>query len=246
MTVSELETVLTEIESCVNSRPLTQVTDAPNPLHYLTPSHFISGCNPHSKSSLDIVPCNVSAEDLNERDIIKNAKLDHFWKVWSNNYITNLPNVVKGFTKKCKLSKGDLVLIKEDNVPRLLWPIGVVVDMFPGKDGFIRSIKVRTKKGEIIRPIQRAYDLEIGKHENMMGPEAVETIDDNSEAVETIDDNSGDVDTVDDISDDTPPLDVDVSDEESSNTVGNDGPLNTVPVMSRTGRVIKAPKKLDL
>ena len=232
MTVSELETVLTEIESCVNSRPLTQVTDAPNPLHYLTPSHFISGCNPHSKSSLDIVPCNVSAEDLNERDIIKNAKLDHFWKVWSNNYITNLPNVVKGFSQKCKLSKGDLVLIKEDNVPRLLWPIGVVVDMFPGKDGFIRSIKVRTKKGEIVRPIQRAYDLEIGKHEHMIGPEAVETRDDISEDVNN-DDN-------------TPPLEVDVSDEESTNTVGNDRPINTVPVMSRTGRVIRAPKKLDL
>ncbi|XP_042892723.1 uncharacterized protein LOC122266866 [Penaeus japonicus] len=178
ISVRELETVLVEIEGCINSRPLTYVSEDPDPLHYLTPSHFILGCNPHSKPSVEIVSCNVNAKDLNERAIVQNVKLEHFWKVWSNNYITNLPKIVNGFTQNCKLSKGDLVLIKEDNIPRLKWPIGVIVDIFPGKDGIIRSIKVKTKKGEVIRPIQRAYDLEISKHENMSAPDELAKFDD--------------------------------------------------------------------
>ena len=199
-------------------------------MNYLTPSHFILGCNPNSKSSIDIVPCNISAKDLNEREILKNAKLDHFWKIWSTNYITNLPNVVKGFTQKCKLAKGDLVLIKEDNVPRLKWPIGVVVDMFPGHDGIVRSIRVRTKKGELTRPIQRAYDLEIRKHESMVGPEAMNSIDDVS------------------VNDILPEVDLsDVSnDDPSNNDVHSNTVVSDVPTVTRTGRVIKAPKKLDL
>ena len=113
-------------------------------------------------------------------NLAQGRRKDHFWKVWSTNYITNLPHIVKGFTQNCKLAKGDLVLIKEDNVPRLKWPIGVVVDMYPGHDGIVRSIRVRTKKGEITRPIQRAYDLEIGKYESMVGPDAVDSINDDS------------------------------------------------------------------
>ncbi|XP_043234482.1 uncharacterized protein LOC122387896 [Amphibalanus amphitrite] len=43
LTQVEFETVLTEVESCVNSRPLTQVTDAIDCESPLTPSHFLTG-----------------------------------------------------------------------------------------------------------------------------------------------------------------------------------------------------------
>ena len=35
------------------------------------------------------------------------------------------------------LEKGSAVLIKEDKLPRLRWSFGVVVELFPGKDGVI-------------------------------------------------------------------------------------------------------------
>ena len=38
----ELETVLTEVESCVNSRPLTQATDSADSGSLLTLSHFFT------------------------------------------------------------------------------------------------------------------------------------------------------------------------------------------------------------
>ena len=52
-------------------------------------------------------------------------------------------------------------MIREDNTPRMYWPLGVVVDMFPGKDNITRSVKVRTSKGVICRPVQRLHDLEV-------------------------------------------------------------------------------------
>ena len=44
--------------------------------------------------------------------------------------ITNLLHVEQGFVSKIKLNKFDKVLIKEDNIPRLKWPLGVTVDIF--------------------------------------------------------------------------------------------------------------------
>ncbi|XP_042860480.1 uncharacterized protein LOC122246179 [Penaeus japonicus] len=70
ISVRELETVLVEIEECIN------VSEDPDPLHYLTPSHFILGCDPHSKPSVEIVSCNVNAKDLNERAIVQNCTIN--------------------------------------------------------------------------------------------------------------------------------------------------------------------------
>ncbi|XP_064082979.1 uncharacterized protein LOC135198993 [Macrobrachium nipponense] len=169
---SELETILVEIESIINSRPLTYASDEPDSIHYLTPSHFILGRAPHCKSLINVEPCKVTSRDLNEREVVRNQKLEHFWRLWSNNYITNLPQVVKGFNKKCDLSKGDLVLIKEDNIPRLKWPLGVIVDVSKGKDGLVRSVRLKSKRGEMTRPIQRLYDLEVGRSEDLITADA--------------------------------------------------------------------------
>jgi len=39
--------------------------------------------------------------------------------------------------------------------------MGRVVRWFPGPDGIVRLVVVRTKNGELLRPIQRLYSLEI-------------------------------------------------------------------------------------
>ena len=108
------------------------------------------------------------------------------------------------------------MLIKEDNIPRLKWPLGVVVDVFVGKDGLVRSVKVKTKKGEMTRLIQRWYDLEVGRSEDLITS---------------------------DVSCDN--LDKDVCDMNPKmplKTVSDDA----VTPKSRSGTVIKAPTKLDL
>jgi hypothetical protein len=53
-----------------------------------------------------------------------------------------------------------MVLIREDNTPR------VITRLFPGKDGLVRSVELKTNKGTSVRSIQRLHDLEVqGVHQ---------------------------------------------------------------------------------
>ncbi|GFT09698.1 transposable element Tc1 transposase [Nephila pilipes] len=53
-----------------------------------------------------------------------------------------------------KINVGDIVLIGTDDKKRLHWLLGRVLELFPGKDGIIRLVKLRTEKGNVLRPIQ--------------------------------------------------------------------------------------------
>ena len=124
---SELETILIEIESCINSSPLTFTSDEQDLEHYLTPFHFILGRNITSKPCVNTEPSVVTSEDLLDRERIRIQRLERFWNVWRKDYIANLPPVVKGFNKNCKVAVGSVVLVREDKVPRLQRPIEVIV-----------------------------------------------------------------------------------------------------------------------
>lgn len=58
------------------------------------------------------------------------------------------------------LKIGDVMLISEDKVSRGKWPIGRVERLLPGKDGLIRTVVLKTKKGLLRRPVQRLPRLE--------------------------------------------------------------------------------------
>ena len=158
---SELETTLQEIEACVNSRPLTFVGEEPDVSNPLTPSHFLIGRTAGFQPNVVDHPTCVSSKDLCIRETVRQRQLDKFWNVWSTEYVRNLPYTIKSFVAKCDLKKGSVVLVREDNTPRLSWPLGVIVELFPGKDGIVRSVKIKTAKGVINRPVQRLHDLEI-------------------------------------------------------------------------------------
>ncbi|GFX47440.1 hypothetical protein TNCV_1734271 [Trichonephila clavipes] len=46
-----------------------------------------------------------------------------------------------------------MVLVKEDNLPPLQWSLGRVVQVFPGDDGAVRVVDVKTQRGQF-RPIE--------------------------------------------------------------------------------------------
>ena len=64
---TELETVLLEAEACINSRPLTQVTDSVDDDSTLTPSHFLTGRGAGLQSRVLEDPEAVSGKMLSER-----------------------------------------------------------------------------------------------------------------------------------------------------------------------------------
>ena len=58
----------------------------------------------------------------------------------------NLPPC-HGSAAKGNLEEGSVVLIREGGTPRLQWPLGVVTKMFPGRDGIVRAVELKTSKG---------------------------------------------------------------------------------------------------
>ena len=117
----ELETTLIEIEGCVNSHPLCfagDMIDCPNPL---TTSHLLIGKRKyHHPGPVQDVNA-VTRKDLVERDVLQRELMDNFWSIWVNNYLRNLPPSSNKFKALGNLGIGSVVLIREDNVPRMQW-----------------------------------------------------------------------------------------------------------------------------
>ena len=60
-----------------------------------------------------------------------------------------------------EIATGDVVLIKGDDKHRSKRNIGIVEELYKGKDNVIRAVKLRSRKTYIERPIQFLYPLEL-------------------------------------------------------------------------------------
>ena len=162
---AELETVLVEIEGCVNSRPLTFVGDSPDCPVPLTPNHFLTGHSVGFLAKEAEDPSEVSADELRARSQVREKRLRKFWTVWSQEYVRNLPSSVRKFRPQGKLTEGSVVLLQDEKQPRMKWDLGVVTKLFPGRDGVSRSAEVKTSRGRKTRAVQRLHDLEVSDPE---------------------------------------------------------------------------------
>jgi len=50
---------------------------------------------------------------------------------------------------------GDVVLVKENNLPPLVWKKAVIIDMHTGRDGLVGVVTIRTATGTFKRPIAK-------------------------------------------------------------------------------------------
>lgn len=46
------------------------------------------------------------------------------------------------------VKKGDVVIIKSDERSRGKWPLGVVEELYKGRDGVVRAVKLRFAQGK--------------------------------------------------------------------------------------------------
>lgn len=160
----ELATVLIEAEAVINSRPLTFVyTDVGEP-EPLSPAHFLVGQKltslpPHR---LPTEPSS-SGGQLRRRWNYRNSLIESFWRRWRNEYLLELRSAhITGSTVSSELKPGDLVLLKEDRLPRHMWKMCRVSETFPGRDGKVRACEiVTTDGGRLKRAIQALYPLEL-------------------------------------------------------------------------------------
>ncbi|XP_073941899.1 uncharacterized protein [Choristoneura fumiferana] len=96
----------------------------------------------------------VNATRPNRYELIEKIR-QHFWERWRREYISELQQRTKWRTPQRELACGDVVVLKEDNLPPLQWRLGRVCCLHPGKDGVNRVADVTTSKGVIRRAVNK-------------------------------------------------------------------------------------------
>ena len=169
LSLDELATVLTEVESTINSRPLTYHHEEFDE-QVLTPSHLLVGrrISPLSEN----VVANLDSDEyansncLSKRFVYLTKKLTHFWNRCHREYLSGLREVHRIHNGVLnRIAKGDIAPIQEENTKRNSWKLGIVEKLISGKDGQVRGAQVRkaTTRGkpEILnRPVQKLFPLE--------------------------------------------------------------------------------------
>ncbi|UYV80799.1 hypothetical protein LAZ67_19001760 [Cordylochernes scorpioides] len=135
----ELQTVICEVESAMNSRPLTAISEESG-LVPIKPAKFM--CD------------NTSCLFVPEADIVDSK----FLKESHAKYLGFLRQNTRNKTKS--IEEGNVVLMEVDNKKRTEWPIGVIEKTYPGKDGIVRVAMIKTKRGNFLRVVQRLFFLE--------------------------------------------------------------------------------------
>lgn len=148
-TYDEFNTLVRQVTVLINSRPITPQSEDPNDLEPLTPGHFIYGGSP---SLLPVMLDESKRELVIIHQNIQN-KLNQYWRRWSTEYFHLLQSRGKWHKKVNSIKVGTMVLLREDNVPPLWWPIGRITATFPDETGNIRVVMVKTGKGEYRRGI---------------------------------------------------------------------------------------------
>ena len=134
LTYEEASTVLTQIEACLNSRPLSSIASIDNKegIEIMTPGHFLIG------RPLTAVPDPPSLRQLCQ------ALVRHFWKRWSAEYLTTVNRLNKLRYPTRNIEIGDVVLMREDNTGPTQWPLARVTSVYQGQDGLVRVVKLNT------------------------------------------------------------------------------------------------------
>lgn len=152
LTFEEVSTVLAQVEACLNSRPLTQISDDPDDPLPLTPGHFLVG------EPTILIP----DEDHTQNQItgmhrwrLTQKMVADFWKRWANEYLVTLNQRHKWTTKRTGPEVNDIVIIKDDNLPPAKWLLGRILQKHSGKDNITRVVTIKTKTGILKRPCNK-------------------------------------------------------------------------------------------
>lgn len=162
-------TLLCEVEAIINSRPLTFASSDPDDFNPLSPSNLLT-----MKTSVVLPPPGVfQRADVYMRRRWRRVQYlaNLFWTRWKREYLLTLQQRSKWNSPKRNLAVGDVVLVKDDSSPRNTWPLGRVIKTEPDKNGFVRSVQLKTQTSELRRPVDKVVLLLAKEEQSCPGDE---------------------------------------------------------------------------
>lgn len=135
-----LRTLMCEAEAIVNSRPLSADGLSLPSLEPLTPNHLLT-----SKSNVLLPPPgDFKRADLYSRKRWRRVQhlSNEFWNRWRREFLQTLQQRQKWTRTHRNVQVNDIVLLKDNDLPRNQWPLARVVETFPSSDGLVRKVKL--------------------------------------------------------------------------------------------------------
>ena len=149
-------TFLIEVERIFNDRPITKIASDSRDPEALTPNALLKG---HLEPSL---PMGVFAKADGYRKSWRLIGLlaDRFWSRWLKEYLPLLQQRQKWLVESRNFQVGDVVLVIGEKSYRGQWPKALIEEVHKDKDGFVRSVRLRTSSQSLVRDIRKLCLLE--------------------------------------------------------------------------------------
>ena len=134
-------TFMTEAEAIVNCRPLT-VDDLSSPegVEPLTPNHLLT-----MKSSVVLPPPgSFQVADLYSKKRWRRVQYlaNEFWIKWKADFLQSLQTRQKWARARRNVKVDDVVIVKDEGLPRNQWRLARVVETYPSDDALVRKVKL--------------------------------------------------------------------------------------------------------
>jgi hypothetical protein len=179
LTFEEWATLLAQIESIANSRPLCGLSSSPNDTMILTPAHFLQ------LQPVELIP-NENIDECKTNYLSRwqtvQRLVKRYWIQWRKEYLNQLQIRQKWHEKQPNVNIGDLVTIVDDNMPPAKWTLGRIKEKHTGPDGCTRVVTIKTAKNEIKRSITKIAPMPVKleedqakKHENVVAAAKITT-----------------------------------------------------------------------
>ena len=157
ITDEELMTAIIGAEGLINSRPLTYQSANHEDDVPLTPNHFL-----HGQVGGQFAPTTVDETQFSPRKRWHRIQelVRHFWQRWLREWLPGLSIRKKWHRERRDVQVGEVVLVISPDTPRGNWPLGRVLEVYPGDDGRVCVVKVQVGEGTLTRPVTKLCPLE--------------------------------------------------------------------------------------
>lgn len=142
LTHEVLVTLMAEVTSIINARPLAGIFYDPQEPYPLSPATLLTLKTTHTVDSFNL-------EEFSQKDLHKNQwrcvqyLSNCFWKRWKMEYLSSLQQRKKWQKDERNLTEGDLVLLRDNTLHRNDWPMGIIEKTHHSDDSRVRTIEVR-------------------------------------------------------------------------------------------------------
>ena len=135
----------------MNQRPIGRIPNDPDDGAYLCPNDILLG---RATPEVPQGPFNDSKNPRHRFEFVQRI-VESFWRRWNRDVFPALVPRKKWQVEKRDVRIDDVVIVADSNAIRGKWTIGRIIEVYPGSDGRVRNVKVKTSTGEYSRPVTK-------------------------------------------------------------------------------------------